>query len=123
MKLSIKEKKVLYAFGCTSWQGTVTRLKWLTSLAADPGAKRRLLALARKVERGALICGRQCVSLERCSGVKHSGRLRSRLWIVAAGRRSSTGRLRTEMDEYFRRRKMFRLLKGGGGDSGRPEGC
>lgn len=85
MKLSMKEKKVLYAFGCTSWQNTVERLKWLTTLAVDPEAKRRLLALARKVEQA----GKE---------VWHPHYYCS---------------LRTEMDEYFRRKKRFRCLKGG----------
>ena len=29
MKLSMKEKKVLYAFACPNHHNTVTRLKWL----------------------------------------------------------------------------------------------
>ena len=45
MKLSMKEKKILYAYGCPSHHNTVTRLKWLTALT-----KRRMLGLARKVE-------------------------------------------------------------------------
>lgn len=50
MKLSIDEKKVLYAFSCTNHRNTVTRLKWLTSLTVDPQAKYRMLELARKIE-------------------------------------------------------------------------
>ena len=50
MKLSMKEKKILYAYGCPSQHNTVTRLKWLTALTVDPEAKRRMLGLARKVE-------------------------------------------------------------------------
>ena len=50
MKLSMKEKKILYAFACPSHHNTVTRLKWLTALTVDPEAKRRMLGLARKVE-------------------------------------------------------------------------
>ena len=50
MTLSMKEKKILYAYGCPSHHNTVTRLKWLTSLTVDPEAKRRMLGLARKVE-------------------------------------------------------------------------
>ena len=30
MTLSMKEKKILYAYGCPSHHNTVTRLKWLT---------------------------------------------------------------------------------------------
>ena len=48
--LSMKEKKILYAYGCPSHHNTVTRLKWLTALTVDPEAKRRMLGLARKVE-------------------------------------------------------------------------
>ena len=50
MKISWKEKKVLYVFGCPDHHNTVTRLKWLTALTVDPEAKRRMLGLARKVE-------------------------------------------------------------------------
>ena len=50
MKLSMKEKKILYAFVCPSHHNTVTRLKWLTALTVDPEAKRRMLGLARKME-------------------------------------------------------------------------
>ena len=39
MKLSMKEKKVLYAFACPNHHNTVTRLKWLTALTVDPQAK------------------------------------------------------------------------------------
>ena len=50
MTLSMKEKKILYAYGCPSHHNTVTQLKWLTALTVDPEAKRRMLGLARKVE-------------------------------------------------------------------------
>lgn len=43
MKLSIREKKVLYAFACPNHHNTVTRLKWLTALTVDPQAKHRKL--------------------------------------------------------------------------------
>ena len=43
MTLSMKEKKILYAFACPSHHNTVTRLKWLTALTVDPEAKRRML--------------------------------------------------------------------------------
>ena len=36
MTLSMKEKKILYAYGCPSHHNTVTRLKWLTALTVDP---------------------------------------------------------------------------------------
>ena len=38
MTLSMKEKKILYAYGCPSHHNTVTRLKWLTALTVDPEA-------------------------------------------------------------------------------------
>ena len=47
MKLSIREKKVLYAFACPNHHNTVTRL---TALTVDPQAKHRMLELARKME-------------------------------------------------------------------------
>ena len=50
MKLSMKEKKALYAFACPNHHNTVTRLKWLTALTVDPQAKHRMLELARKME-------------------------------------------------------------------------
>ena len=50
MKLSMKEKKVLYAFACPNQHNTVTRLKWLTALTVDPQAKHRMLELARTME-------------------------------------------------------------------------
>lgn len=50
MKLSLKEKKLLYVFACPNHHNTVTRLKLLTVLAVDPEAKHRTLELARKVE-------------------------------------------------------------------------
>lgn len=50
MKLDIREKKVLYVYGCPDYHNTVIRLKWLVSLTVDQEAKRWLLALARKLE-------------------------------------------------------------------------
>ena len=50
MKLSIREKKVLYDFACPNHHNTVTRLKWLTALTVDPQAKHQMLELARKME-------------------------------------------------------------------------
>ena len=50
MTLSMKEKKILYAYGCPRHHNTVTRLKWLTAQTVDPESKRRMLGLARKGE-------------------------------------------------------------------------
>ena len=43
MTLSMKEKKILYAFACPSHHNTVTRLKWLTALTVDPEDKEHLI--------------------------------------------------------------------------------
>ena len=50
MKLSVQEKKVLYAFACPNYHHTVTRLKCLTGLTVDPKVKCWMLELARKME-------------------------------------------------------------------------
>ena len=50
MKLSIEEKKLLYAYGCPNHHNTVTRLKWVTSLTVDPEIKSRVLALVWKID-------------------------------------------------------------------------
>ena len=83
MKLSIREKKVLYAFACPNHHNTVTRLKWLTALTVDPQAKHRMLELARKME----------TEMEErwYTGFYHQ--------------------LRTEMDEYYRAKRRLRLVK------------
>ena len=83
MKLSMKEKKILYAYGCPSHHNTVTRLKWLTALTVDPEAKRRMLGLARKVN----------------TEVDES-------WYE-----DFYHHLRMEMDEYRRLRRSLRVLK------------
>ena len=83
MTLSMKEKKILYAFACPSHHNTVTRLKWLTALTVDPEAKRRMLGLARKME----------------TEVDES-------WYEAFYHH-----LRMEMDEYRRLKRSLRVLK------------
>ena len=50
MKLDMKEKRILYVFGCPSLRNTVERLKWLTSLTVDPEAKHRMLELTKKIK-------------------------------------------------------------------------
>lgn len=83
MKLSMKEKKVLYAFAFPNHHNTVTRLKWLTALTVDPQAKYRMLELARKME---------TEMAERWyTGFYHQ--------------------LRAEMDEYYRTKRRLRLVK------------
>ena len=83
MKLSVKEKKVLYAFACPNHHNTVTRLKWLTALTVDPQAKHQMLELARKME----------TEMEEnwYTGFYHQ--------------------LRVEMDEYYRAKRRLRLVK------------
>ena len=83
MKLSIREKKVLYDFACPNYHNTVTRLKWLTALTVDPQAKHQMLELARKME----------TEMEESwyTGFYHQ--------------------LRAEMDEYYRAKRRLRLVK------------
>ena len=83
MKLSMKEKKILYAFACPSHDNTVARLKWLTALTVDPEAKRRMLGLARKID-------------------TETGEN----WYEAFYHH-----LRREMDEYRRLKRSLRVLK------------
>ena len=83
MKLSMKEKKILYAFACPSHDNTVARLKWLTALTVDPEAKRWMLELARKMETE--------IAESWYTGFYHQ--------------------LRAEMDEYYRAKRRLRLLK------------
>ena len=50
MKLDMKEKRILYVFGCPNLHNTVERMKWLISLAVDPEAKHWMLELTKKIE-------------------------------------------------------------------------
>lgn len=50
MRLSMEEKQALYDYACPNHRNTVTRLKWVTALTVDPERKRRMLALARKID-------------------------------------------------------------------------
>lgn len=83
MKLSMKEKKVLYAFACSNHHNTVTRLKWLTSLTVDPEAKHRMLELTRKME-------------TQMAESRYTG-----FYL----------RLRTEMDEYRQAKHRLRVIR------------
>lgn len=83
MKLSLKEKKLLYVFACPNHHNTVTRLKLLTALAVDPEAKHRILELARKVETE----------------------------IGENWHRAFYLHLRREMDEYYAAKRRLRLVK------------
>ena len=83
MKLNIEEKKVLYAFGCPSFDNTVKRLKYLTSLTVDPEVKHMMLELAKKID------SKEAEGWYRC--FYHQ--------------------LRSEMDSYFRARQYLRLVE------------
>ena len=83
MKLSIREKKVLYDFACPNHHNTVTRLKWLTALTVDPQAKHRMLELARKME----------------------------MEVAESWYENFYHHLRMEMDEYRRLKRSLRVLK------------
>lgn len=50
MRFNIEEKKILYAFGCSSYKNTVERIKWLAALAVDTETKRTVWILARKID-------------------------------------------------------------------------
>lgn len=52
MKLNMKEKKILYAYGCPSHHNTVTRLKWLIALTVDPEAKSQIVKLRQRQRKG-----------------------------------------------------------------------
>lgn len=49
MKLSIKEREVLFAFGCPSYRNTIARLKMVTTLTVDPDVQTVIQRLAVKL--------------------------------------------------------------------------
>ena len=49
MKMSMNEKKALYAFGCPNREATVERLRLVAALAPDPAAKKLFYTLAVKL--------------------------------------------------------------------------
>lgn len=83
MKLNIEEKKILYAFGCGNHENTVHRLKWVTALTVDARTKRKILCLARKLDR---------------EGVGE--------WYPCFYRQ-----LRLEMERYFEAKKCIRIAE------------
>ena len=83
MKLSMKEKKVLYAFACPNHHNIVTRLTWMTAVTVDPQAKHWMLELARKMETE--------MAKSWHTGFYHQ--------------------LRAEMDEYYRAKRRLCLIK------------
>ena len=83
MKLSTKEKEMLYAFACPNHHNTVTRLKWLTALTVDPEAKHWMLELARKMETE----------------------------VEESQHEAFYHRLRREMEEYHRLKRSLHALK------------
>lgn len=50
MRFNIEEKKILYAFGCSSHENTVKRMKWLAALTVDAETKQIVWKLARKID-------------------------------------------------------------------------
>ena len=49
MRMSMNEKKALYAFGCANREATVERLRFAAALAPDTAAKKLLFNLAVKL--------------------------------------------------------------------------
>ena len=49
MKMSMNEKKALYAFGCPNREATVERLRLEAALAPDPAAKKLFYILSVKL--------------------------------------------------------------------------
>ena len=49
MRMSMNEKKALYAFGCPNREATVERLRFAAVLAPDPAAKKLFFTLAVKL--------------------------------------------------------------------------
>ena len=49
MKISMNEKKALYAFGCPNREATVERLRLVAALAPDPAAKKLFYILSVKL--------------------------------------------------------------------------
>ena len=49
MRMSMNEKKALYAFGCPNREATVERLRFVAALAPDPAAKKLFFTLAVKL--------------------------------------------------------------------------
>lgn len=49
MRMSMNEKKALYAFGCPNRESTVERLRYVAALAPDPAAKKFFFSLSVKL--------------------------------------------------------------------------
>ena len=60
MRMSMNEKKALYAFGCPNREATVERLRYVAALAPDPAAKKLFFTLAVKLS------DESCDSWYRC---------------------------------------------------------
>lgn len=50
MRMSMNEKKALYAFGCPNREATVERLRLVAALAPDPAAKKLFYMLSVKLD-------------------------------------------------------------------------
>lgn len=60
MKMSMNEKKALYAFGCPNREATVKRLRMAAALSPDPAAKKLFYMLSVKLS------GEECDRWYRC---------------------------------------------------------
>lgn len=71
MRFNIEEKKILYAFGCSSHKNTVERMKWLAALAVDIETKRIVWKLAKKIDREGVKAWYRC--FYKCLRIEMSG--------------------------------------------------
>ena len=60
MRMSMNEKKALYAFGCPNREAAVERLRYVAALAPDPAAKKLFYMLSAKLD------DESCDSWYRC---------------------------------------------------------
>lgn len=74
MRFNSEEKKILYAFGCSSHKNTVERIKWLAALAVDNETKRIVWMLAKKIDQESVKtwyrCFYKCLRIEMAGLMK-----------------------------------------------------
>lgn len=85
MKMSMNEKKALYAFGCPNREATVKRLRMAVALSPDPATKKLFCTLAEK------LCGEHADKWYRCFFYH----------------------LRLEMEAYFYHKSVLDRIEGG----------